>query len=301
MRANRPSATARLVAVATIVASRERSLRHLVPNDAAARTESLLGATPTDCILRAAARAWATRKLLRLIERVVLPGIASHFQIRKQHIRRGWLTARGDSYSQLLVLGAGLDTLGMQAASADPAVRVVEVDHPATQRLKRAAPSVPSNIVFVPIRLDGTSHFAELRTTLDPRHATLIVAEGLLMYLPLHDVRELLREMATITEAPARIIGTFMQRWPDGTVGFRPQSRLVRWWLRRRHEPFLWGATPGEISELLREAGWTPDRFTEGEELRAAAGTVGCVGETIFEASRGGPTNDGRSHPIDIT
>src|SRR3954471_22268705 len=64
----------------------------------------------------------------------------------KQAIRNG--------LRQVVVLGAGLDTLGYRLAHID-GLRVFEVDHPSTQAwkresLSRAGIDVPSTVVYVP-------------------------------------------------------------------------------------------------------------------------------------------------------
>ena len=61
---------------------------------------------------------------------------------------------------QYLVLGAGLDTYGARSGlpkhSVHPALRIFEVDHPATQAWKRACLEqsgvhVPTTVTFVPV------------------------------------------------------------------------------------------------------------------------------------------------------
>jgi O-methyltransferase involved in polyketide biosynthesis len=87
--------------------------------------------------------AW-TRALLRAGEQLVLPGIIAHYLSRKR-----WLEARVSAaffagFEQVVVLGAGFDTLACRLHSAHPTVRFFELDHPATQQPKAAALKVAS-------------------------------------------------------------------------------------------------------------------------------------------------------------
>ena len=58
-------------------------------------------------------------------------------------MRKRWIESRvraaiADGASQLVVLGAGFDTLGVRLAVERPDFRVVEIDHPATLAVKRS-------------------------------------------------------------------------------------------------------------------------------------------------------------------
>ena len=58
-------------------------------------------------------------------------------------LRKRWIESRvrakiAAGASQVVVLGAGLDTLGVRLASERPDLRVVEIDHPATLAVKRS-------------------------------------------------------------------------------------------------------------------------------------------------------------------
>src|SRR5712672_3174711 len=92
-----------------------------------------------DRLLLAAARTRPGRRMLHAIERESAPGLSRHWFSRKRMIERLVREAMAEGFSQLLVIGAGLDTLPLRLARRGALSRVVCVDHPATQALVRRA------------------------------------------------------------------------------------------------------------------------------------------------------------------
>ena len=90
---------------------------------------------------------------------------------------------------QVVVLGAGFDTLGVRLAVERPDLRVVEIDHPATLAVKRSVVErklgcggpVMAEADFS--RDDGTESLLP-PGVIDRTRRTVFLAEGLLMYLP---------------------------------------------------------------------------------------------------------------------
>ena len=96
--------------------------------------------------------------------------------------------AAGDGARQLVVLGAGLDTLAYRTPLADR-LRIFEVDHPATQawkrqRLSAAAIPLPKTLTFVPIDFERET-LAETLTAagFDPTRRTFFSWLGVVPYL----------------------------------------------------------------------------------------------------------------------
>lgn len=92
--------------------------------------------------------------------------------------------ARG--VTQIIVLGAGFDTLACRLHRGQPAVHFFELDHPATQVPKQQALDPGTNLTFLPIDLATDSPSAVLRAcpSFSADKPTLFIAEGLLMYFP---------------------------------------------------------------------------------------------------------------------
>lgn len=244
MRRNAPSTTAMLVAASVLRHGGAHGLGG--PALALARAALRLAPWPWPLV------PWLCRfrlgsALLDSLEARVLPGLGHH------HCRRkAWLHARLRAEAlpgQLLWLGVGLDAGHRMLAEATGHL-VIETDHPATLALRtRAAPCAAA--VCHPLQLP--EHAADVRT-LCASASTLVVAEGLLMYLPARPLLRLLRALAAL-ERPPRLLFTALDA-SAGEGGFARDDARVRHWLARRGEPFLWRARPARLARTLARHGY---------------------------------------------
>jgi O-methyltransferase involved in polyketide biosynthesis len=147
-----------LIAAATVFLDGDPRLRGLVPTGAAAHCRRFIAAAPAPT--RAAVYALshpALRWLAQLAEHSTVPGLMLHFMLRKRLIESAVTEAISRGASQVVMLGAGFDTLALRLHRVHPAVTFVEIDHPATQRSKRATVEADqaggSNLVFQPADL----------------------------------------------------------------------------------------------------------------------------------------------------
>ncbi len=129
----------------------------------------------------------------------------------------------------------------------------MEIDHPATQcakqrGLNRALSTPPGNLRFVAPDLGAAPLPLDL---LDDGKATVLIIEGVLMYLSPSDIDHLFRALRRITRTRLRLIFSFMTLWPDGRSGFRPHSWLIERWLAWQNEPFAWSIEPGAMPGFL--------------------------------------------------
>ncbi len=97
--------------------------------------------------------------------------------------------------------------------------------------------------------------------------STLVVMEGLLMYLREDSIHAL---FDTLRQAPCRhlqVIFSFMERWPDGSCGFRPRSWWIDRWVARRGEPFTWSIETDRLPGFLAARGFELTRLATTREL----------------------------------
>ena len=250
------SATARLIAASLVCMQRAGVARGRVPAPSLALAEAALCADGLGLrALRCALRFGWVRRICTAIEARLLPGIQWHYVLRKQRLHEWAMQAFAQGHTQLLILGAGLDGLGLTAAQI-AAIDVVEFDHPATQAIKRGAlqrlVSSPPNLRLHALDLANGSVSNALRNArLRRDEPTLIVAEGLLMYMSQWRCRRMVIELLAWFRGPLRAAFSVMQVDKLGRAGFPQAQRGVGAWLAQRDEPFRWGCTPAALASTL--------------------------------------------------
>jgi methyltransferase (TIGR00027 family) len=290
MKSSTASATAYLIAESTVLSADTAALASLIPPGAAE-----ICARFVQPRTRAAGRRGNLRRtrlgraVLDAMERITIPGLRLHYALRKKYLEEAARTALGNGFEQVVVFGAGFDTLAVRLAREFPLVQFIEVDHPATQQAKVAAlrdPDKPSNLEFVALELTSARWPAALcATVFEPTRRTLFVAEGLLMYLSAAEVDRLFTFVAGT--ASGRFLFTFMEQNAEGRIAFRNSTFLVDLWLKLRGEPFKWGVARDGLGEFLDRRGFALSAFADAAELRqryltpALAHLTSAEGESI--------------------
>jgi len=154
---------------------------------------------------------------------------------------------------QLVLLGAGFDSRAYRLAGIDR-VRVFEIDHPATQAMKRSVVGdAPAHVTYVAVDLvrDALSE-ALARAGLRSGARTLIVWEGVTNYLDEPTIDATLRYAA---RAGRRLLFTYVDRaLIDGARTFAGGSESVDY-TKKLGEPFTFGFDPGALHGYLAERG----------------------------------------------
>ena len=300
MREDRPSSTATLIAAATVFLDGDRCLRGLLPAGAAAYCRRFIAAAPAST--RTAVNALchpALRWLARLAERSTVPGLTLHFMLRKRLIESAVIEAISRGAFQVVVLGAGFDTLALRLHRSHPAVTFIEVDHPATQRFKRnaveAGGSGGANLQFQPTDLAREALDQALARVPAWRHGkmTVFVIEGVLMYLSHEEVSALFRLLATLGGSGSRVVFTVMEPMASGRIEFHNATPLATQLLRLWHEPFKSGIAAAELPTFLHKFGFVLASVANAGNMRARylAGFAGnppatATGEVIGIADK---------------
>ena len=269
MRADHPSSTARLIARCTLLASRDPILRTLVPTDAPAPLVAMLDAAGGGLCFDLCLKNRVVRALLAKCECLILPGITAHYLTRKAWIEKRAVTALDAGCTQIVILGAGFDTLSWRLHRRYSAAKFFELDHPATQRPKAAALSPADNLVFLPADLAVISPSLALAQCdrFNPLIPTCFIAEGLFMYFSETRVAEILSDLGQFPRAT--IAFTYMAPGADGRAAFRGGSPAIGAWLRWRREPFAWAIDPSRLGDFLSPLGLNPHLQAGADELRA--------------------------------
>jgi methyltransferase (TIGR00027 family) len=296
---HKASGTAYLIAGSLAASGSDPVLSRLLPDNGATLGEWVIAETLRNgrMLLWALRQSWG-RAIVRLIERFVLPGIQTHYIVRKRFIEDAVRASLQDGYRQVVNVGAGFDSLCWRLHTEFPSVRFVELDHPSTQGEK-------SKVLEKHGRMNGNLHLqpadltrVDLETALrecprfDASQPTLFVIEGLTMYLTDAEIKGLFRSIRNLQLPKARVIFTFMEPQGNGSVNFPQASRVVAWWLSRRAEHFKWGIHRDLLPGFLATQGFQISELVNDGDLRCrymddpifartplAVGELACVSE----------------------
>jgi methyltransferase (TIGR00027 family) len=262
MREKKPSRTAYKVALNIITLGAEPGMEKILPPGIVEATGKLLVASGA---AGATSVRWSRSRRMVAVYKAfdwIIPGQFEAFGYRKAFYERQVRDGIGAGATQVLILGAGYDTMGWRLAPEFAAVNFIEVDQPATARLKARgveAMGKRDNLHVIPANLAKRKLEAILKAggIWDQSAPTVIVAEGLLMYLLPGAVRELLCQCAAVTGAGSRLVFTYIRADADGRPDVGRWTRLVLWLLKAAGEPWLWSIRPEELGRFLAETGWT--------------------------------------------
>jgi methyltransferase (TIGR00027 family) len=275
MRPDKPSATAYLIARSTYFLSRDPALGYLVPESAAELSlHFVLARRRFGRFVQRLTDSKFFRLINGALESATIPGIKLHYALRKRYLEEVARDSVANGVRQIVIIGAGFDTLSLRLHESFPETAFFEVDHPATQREKKLVAVrqhlTGSNLHFVALDLTrGNLEGALLAHSRYSPHAdTLFVAEGLLMYLVPAEVDLIFQTFRRLGGLKSRIAFTFMEMRGEGRVGFRRSSPLVDIWLRFRNESFRWGMSRERVAGFLEERGFELREVVAAETLR---------------------------------
>lgn len=261
MNKDRPSRTAYKVALNIITLSTIPGMDRVLPPGTAQASETLL--IKSGVIGKKTAAfvhsSWAV-KMYKTFD-WMLPGQFEAFAYRKafceHQVREGIIGGA----MQILVLGAGYDTLCWRLAPLFPKVKFFEIDHPNTARLKANGIKVmgrPENLFLIAQDL-GEYRLADIlknKQGWDPGVKTVILAEGLVMYLTAHAVEGLFKQCAAICGVGSRLAFSYIPKGNDGRIDAGPRTGLMLWLQKLGGEPLIWSILPGDLAGFLKKTGW---------------------------------------------
>jgi methyltransferase (TIGR00027 family) len=268
------SRTALLIAASLVLLRHDAKYSGLVSKSSAELCAHVLEkhSSQTHLFLKIIRQSWF-RPIARLVERSTIPGIQLHYALRKKCIGELARSALENGVAQVVVLGAGFDAVSSELQKEFRTAEFWEIDHPATQRYKEHACSEIGvervHFIAVDLSVAGVDTQALISNGFDPAKRTFWIAEGLLMYFPAEIVSSLMKSLSSLSAAGSQFAFTFMEKQQNGDIRFDSQTKLVDWWLGVRGEPFLWGSTRNELSEVIQP--WRVIRFFDHKDLRGMA------------------------------
>ncbi len=275
MRGEKPSKTACRVALNVLALGAKPELAAVLPSRIVDATEQLLIASGA-----AGARAvrwYRSPRMVRVCDAFdwIMPGQFEGFAHRKAFCERQVRESITAGACQILVLGAGYDTMAWRLASEFPRVDFFEIDHPATAALKAKGieeMGPRSNLHLIAEDLGQRRLIDVLANNEDWQQsaATTVVAEGLLQYLEGEAVADLFKQCAAIA-GDGRVAFTYIPAREDGRPDAGPRTGLVLWLLKVGGEPLLWSLRPEELGQFLEAVDWSIARESEGAIVKHGA------------------------------
>jgi methyltransferase (TIGR00027 family) len=273
MRKDKPSRTALKVAFNIVTLGSKPGMEAILPSGIVDATRKLLVASGA-----AGERTvkWAQSKTSVAIYEAfdwMLPGQFEAFAHRKAFCERQVRDGIGAGATQILVLGAGYDTMGWRLAPEFSGVNFFEIDHPATARLKTKgidAMGRRKNLCLIAEDLGKRKliDVLKINQSWDQSARTVILAEGLVMYLPPEAVRDLFCQCAVVAGVGSRIAFSYIPAGADGRPDAGRWTGLMLYLQKVAGEPWEWSIRPEEIGQFLEETGWTIAHEEGGRALK---------------------------------
>jgi len=255
MKKDRISQTALKVALGLITLSVKADWGQRLPPNLVEISEQLLLASGSPGygpgLMRASRKPWMVR--IYEIQDRIMPGQWEGFGHRKIFMNQQVESAIKAGARQVLVLGAGFDTLCLRLAPQYPDLQFFEVDHPATSAAKSkgvAMVGLPENMIQIAADLSESSLSKVLSNEdlWDVTQNSVLVAEGLLQYLKDEEVRSLFSEVAACTPLGSRIC--FSHAIPE-------DRKILQMILRVISEPFQSAVSSEGLPAYIDNTGWS--------------------------------------------
>ena len=193
---------------------------------------------------------------VKLREGLLLPGITLHYILRKRYVEAITREAIADGVTQVVMLGAGFDTLSWRLHQQHSEVNFIKIDHPATQKVKAHAldkdTAKQANLHFLSVdfarqdlqtRLSGFVGF-------EPDRPTLFICEGVLMYLDEKDIKLLFQSIKTLTGKGTQFLYSALE--PRGSAKSTIPGLLYHY-LKFIGEPINWDIASDKMASYLSQ------------------------------------------------
>jgi methyltransferase (TIGR00027 family) len=230
-------------------------------------------------------RKWCMRKTFPT-------GIHEYILARTRVFDEVFADALERGFSQIVLLGAGMDTRALRFQDRNKGTTIFELDIEATQRYKREVyerkkTALPESLVFVPIDFNKQS-LADVLTEAGYRDGqqTLFLWEGVTMYLEAEAVDGTLAFIRSSAAEGSIVVFDYVRasvlRYENTLYG----EKDIRGTVARAEEGWIFGIEDGAIEGFLAERGfkmlshYMPSDL-EAAYLTAADGTrLGRINET---------------------
>lgn len=192
----------------------------------------------------------------------MMPGVNGAIVARVRFIDEVVKQAVQSGLNQLVLIGAGYDTRAYRFKEVLKEVRIFEVDHPATQKIKKETVQREftdvevTNVVHVPLVFGQQRLDEALQSNgYDFGQKTLFVIEGLIMYIPPASVDGLLQFIRQGSASGSAVVFDYFER--DVVEGHSdlPEARALFQFVRNEGAPLQFGVDHDDIEAFLKARG----------------------------------------------
>ena len=201
--------------------------------------------------------------LRKLCMRKLFPtGIYEYVTARTGVFDEAFVDALESGFSQIVLLGAGMDTRALRFQDRNKGTAIFELDIEATQRYKREVLerkkiALPESLVFVPIDFNK-QRLADVLSAAGYRDGqqTLFLWEGVTMYLEAEAVDGTLAFIRSSAAVGSIVVFDYVRasvlRYENTLYG----ERGIRGTVARAEESWIFGIEDGAIEGFLAERGF---------------------------------------------
>ena len=215
---------------------------------------------------------WLANLTMRAVD-VWAPGALEFLTIRARLSDEIASEMAACGLEQIALLGAGFDTMSLRIKDALRDVTIFEVDHPATQTIKREVMGrigAPENLRFVAVDFERDDFAEKLRQAgFEPGRRSLVVWMGVTYYLTAQAMTRALSQIHALGGAGMRFIFDYMlKEIIDGASQNREALNKARI-AARLGEPWLFGLEPEKVGSYLAAFNFKLLKDYDAKELRA--------------------------------
>ncbi len=201
------------------------------------------------------------------------PGVTGFLAARDRYIDDTLQAYLEKGLQQLVILGAGFDSRAYRFEGLKKGVKVIEVDHPATQKDKQARVEkifgkIPEYVTYIPVDFNTQTLEARMfESGYNPSLKTLFIWQGVCMYLTPEAVDTTLSFVVRHSAPGSAIVFDYLYK---ELLAGETQSEIknMRRYRFMTGEGLTFGIEKGTIETYLRERGFCTVKDANADDLK---------------------------------
>lgn len=253
MHANKPSATALLIAHSQLIFANDFPFSQLITPQKKIYYIRFSGFDKKKSLIKLLYRYW-----LKFIELCSIRGLYVHYALRKYYIEQIIKNSLDQKkVEQVVSIAAGFDPILTILATEYTNITFFELDHIATQQVKVSALndlSINTRLTLIPIDLtkERIDEVLSQNNLFSSNKSTLFIAEGITMYLTSKEIESFFTCIHNCTNSTnSYFLFSYMNKQLSGSIQFSSARKIVDYWLYLKKETFKWGISTEDLDDFL--------------------------------------------------